>query len=130
MSNAGLIAGLVLGLGLPTIGISVGVVVLLRRRKPTRLSDLSLDFPMEVPRLTGVRVFERIGGGNFGTEASEEVVISCEGDVYQGEWQGVKVALKKLKMPEMMTELMKEVSTMQKLRHPHIVQVHFCVKKC
>eukprot|EP01114_Cavostelium_apophysatum_P020456 TRINITY_DN6858_c0_g1_i1.p1 TRINITY_DN6858_c0_g1~~TRINITY_DN6858_c0_g1_i1.p1 ORF type:complete len:867 (-),score=93.08 TRINITY_DN6858_c0_g1_i1:848-3448(-) len=112
--SRGQIAGIVIGCVGAAALIVAAIVFAIKQR--SREVDLpSLDDKSEVslvvrsmPQLSDVKVLRKLGAGNFG-------------EVYLGEWNGIDVALKKLKGEEA-ENFEKECGILFSLAHPNIIQ--------
>eukprot|EP01119_Soliformovum_irregulare_P011271 TRINITY_DN2815_c0_g1_i1.p1 TRINITY_DN2815_c0_g1~~TRINITY_DN2815_c0_g1_i1.p1 ORF type:complete len:629 (+),score=214.23 TRINITY_DN2815_c0_g1_i1:86-1972(+) len=109
-----LILAIVLPVGFVLIVAVVVVVVLLRRnfRKRNEKRKISAEderrsLALRNLKLNDVKVFGKIGGGNFG-------------EVFSGDWNGTKVALKRMNEGE--EYFVREMETMSTINHPNIVQ--------
>eukprot|EP01114_Cavostelium_apophysatum_P019564 TRINITY_DN6343_c0_g1_i1.p1 TRINITY_DN6343_c0_g1~~TRINITY_DN6343_c0_g1_i1.p1 ORF type:complete len:1142 (+),score=267.22 TRINITY_DN6343_c0_g1_i1:516-3941(+) len=73
---------------------------------PSQQSARSFD---SIPEITGIHIVRKIARGRFG-------------EVFLADWEGVNVAMKKLKNSQDMAEFQHEATILYNLIHPHIVQ--------
>jgi predicted Ser/Thr protein kinase len=128
--NIWLFFGLGIAGGVVVIVVIIAVIFVVRRRRRPQVEYLQL--PQEIEDFKPLMVKEsEVKWGNLLGEGSFAIV-------YYGKWERKEVAIKEIKAnpnSEKCTEFLQEVSTMKKIKHPHIVSMigviyntkHFCI---
>jgi len=93
----------------------IGVVVFVRfgKNKKSNIIELSSIGTIDMIPTGDITLKRKLGEGNFG-------------EVYQGDWKGTPVAMKRLKNTNNAKEFYDEANMLWKMKHPNIVQLLGC----